>query len=89
MIAKRHEMKPGKPLNGREGDVLRLMADGLTNEEIGKHLYLTENTIKTHVSALLTKLRAANRVEAVMRGIELGLVPCRCPFGVAAREVKA
>lgn len=51
-------------LNERELNVLGLIADGLTNREIGEHLFLSEKTVKHHVSDLLSKLGVSRRVEA-------------------------
>ena len=59
----------------REREVLGLIAQGLSNREIGERLFVSENTIKTHSSRLFDKLDARNRVQAVKKGKELGLVP--------------
>jgi len=61
-------------LTPREMDVLRLLAEGLSNRKIGERLSINERTVKYHVSAILAKLEAANRTEAVMRAIERGLI---------------
>jgi DNA-binding NarL/FixJ family response regulator len=61
-------------LTGRETDVLRLMARGLTNKEIAAELVITERTVKFHVSSILDKLDAANRTEAVRLAAQQGLV---------------
>jgi DNA-binding NarL/FixJ family response regulator len=55
-------------------DVLRLLAQGLPNRKIGMCLSINERTVKYHVAAILAKLEAANRTEAVMRAIERGLI---------------
>lgn len=55
------------PLTRREIDVLReLLEDGAENKIIGKRLYLTEDTIKTHMRKIMRKARAANRTELVV-----------------------
>jgi DNA-binding NarL/FixJ family response regulator len=59
-------------LSERELEVLRLVALGLTNGEIGTTLFLSEETIKTHVRHLLWKLDARNRTYLVFRGFEEG-----------------
>ncbi len=61
-------------LTPREMDVLRLLAQGLPNRKIGERLRINERTVKYHVAAILAKLEAANRTEAVMRAIERGLI---------------
>ncbi len=59
----------------REHEVLRLIADGLSNREIGEKVFISENTVKTHSSRLFDKLGVSRRVQAVQRARELGLVP--------------
>lgn len=51
-------------LTGQERRILRLIADGLTNRQIGEHLHLSENTVKGYVSHILTKLGMSRRAEA-------------------------
>jgi DNA-binding NarL/FixJ family response regulator len=58
----------------REIEILRLIAEGLTNREIGKRICLSENTVKTYIQGLYQKLDAHNRIEAVMRATKWGLL---------------
>jgi DNA-binding NarL/FixJ family response regulator len=64
-----------RTLTARELDVLRLMAQGLGNRSIGRELAVSAHTAKYHVAAVLAKLGAHTRAEAVSRGIRRGLVP--------------
>lgn len=61
-------------LTPREGEVLRLLADGLGNREIAEKLGISEHTIKFHIRSILGKLGAASRTEAVTRGLRSGLI---------------
>ncbi|MFZ5817634.1 MAG: LuxR C-terminal-related transcriptional regulator [Bacillota bacterium] len=61
-----------EPLTHRECDVLRLLVAGRTNRQIGEELYITEETVKTHVAHILRKLDVTSRTQAAIRGRELG-----------------
>jgi DNA-binding NarL/FixJ family response regulator len=61
-------------LTGREQEVLALVADGLSNAEIARRLYLSPATAKTHVSRAMIKLRARDRAQLVVIAYESGLV---------------
>ncbi len=63
------------PLTSRELEVLRMLAAGRSNQAIAGQLYVTVDTVKKHVSHVLSKLGAANRTEAVSRARELDLIP--------------
>ena len=58
----------------RELEVLRLVADGLVNTEIARRLWLSPETVKSHVASLLAKLGAKTRAEAVAIGFRAGLL---------------
>ena len=61
-------------ITGREHEILGLIAQGMSNKEIGEKLFIGENTVKTHSSRLFDKLNAKRRMEAVKIGKELGLI---------------
>jgi DNA-binding NarL/FixJ family response regulator len=61
-------------ITDREREVLALVGQGLTNEEIGRELYLSPLTAKTHVSRIMSKLAARDRVQLVVIAYETGLV---------------
>lgn len=63
-----------EPLTPRECEVLDLLAEGRSNREISERLFVTERTVKFHVSSILDKLGAANRTEAVSIAAQQGLV---------------
>ncbi|MFJ9697035.1 response regulator [Kitasatospora sp. NPDC101183] len=68
------EALPTAALTGREEEVLRLMATGRSNPEIALALTVSQETVKTHVGNVLTKLGAQNRTHAVVIAYESGLV---------------
>ena len=59
----------------REHEILGLIAEGLSNGEIGERLFVSENTVKTHSSRLFEKMQVNRRVQAVQKGKDLGLIP--------------
>jgi DNA-binding NarL/FixJ family response regulator len=63
-----------EPPTERELEVLRLLAVGRSNKEIGRELGLAEGTVKNHVSAILDKLQAANRTQAALVARDAGLI---------------
>jgi len=62
-------------LSKREHEVLHLMAEGLSNQEIGDKLFISLSTVKTHTASLFVKLDAKRRTQAIQKGKELGLIP--------------
>ena len=59
----------------RELEILELIASGLSNKEIAERVFVSENTVKTHLSRVFDKLDARRRTQAVQRGKELRLIP--------------
>jgi two-component system, NarL family, response regulator LiaR len=69
------DVTPSLPLSEREREVLALLGQGFSNREIADELYLSVNTVKTHVGNVFAKLDVANRTQAARVAIEHGLVP--------------
>jgi LuxR family transcriptional regulator, maltose regulon positive regulatory protein len=63
-----------EPLSARELEVLQLIAEGLTNQEVATRLYLSLHTVKVHTRNIFTKLAVKNRTQAVARGKALGIL---------------
>jgi len=60
-------------LDPREREILRLIAGGLSNAEIGAELYISDTTVKTHVTHILGKLNLRDRVQAVVLAYQTGI----------------
>jgi DNA-binding NarL/FixJ family response regulator len=63
-----------EPLSGRELEILRLVAEGLSNKEIAEKLVIAEGTVKNHLSSILAKLSARDRMQAVVFARKIGLI---------------
>ena len=68
-----------EPLSARELEVLRLIAEGLTNQEIAVRLYLSLHTVKAHARTIYAKLGVSSRTQAAAKGRALGLLPLGPP----------
>ena len=70
-------------LSTREREVLRLIALGLSNAQIGQELFISETTVKTHVTHILSKLGLRDRVQVVVLAYQTGIVDAdgRPPLG--------
>ena len=64
-----------EPLSDRELEVLQLIAEGLTNQEIANRLFLALNTVKAHTRNIYSKLGVNSRIQAVARARDLGVLP--------------
>lgn len=74
-IPVRSELDPSDQiLTPREIEVLRMIAEGLSNKEIASRLSISDHTVKFHISSIFAKLGASSRTEAVTLGIRLGLI---------------
>ena len=74
VAAKIAEHTPRVPLTARETEVLSLVANGLSNAEVGARIGRTEGTVKVHVKNILQKLDASDRTEAVTTGLRRGFI---------------
>ena len=66
--------EPAALLSERELEVLACLAEGLTTLQIAMRLFISENTVKTHIRHILEKMEASNRTEAVGKATQLGLI---------------
>ena len=74
LAAKLAERVSGETLSSREIDVLKLMAQGKSNKEIGATLFISEGTVKSHVKAIFAKMNVISRTEAVANATRRGLI---------------
>ena len=78
--AMRRRMTPSGPqLSPREREVLSLLADGLAVAQIARQLYISESTAKTHIAKVYEKLGAANRAQALVAAMRMGLIDASAP----------
>ena len=75
----RSEAAKALGLTDREEEVLRLVARGSSNADVSAQLMISPNTVKAHVHSIMEKLHARSRVEAVIHGLESGIVPGETP----------
>ena len=68
-------------LTGREHDVLKLLADGLSAAEIGARIHLSESTVKSHLAKIYQKLGVTNRAQALVTAMRIGLLSSMQPEG--------
>jgi DNA-binding NarL/FixJ family response regulator len=76
--AMRRRMSPTGPrLSGRENELLQLLSEGLSVAQVAKRMFISESTVKTHMSKLYEKLGATNRTQALMTAVRLGVLETR------------
>jgi DNA-binding NarL/FixJ family response regulator len=69
----RNEVMPD-PLSPREIEILRIVAQGASNKEIAEHLFISEGTVKNHLSSILSKLGVRDRMQAILKAREYGII---------------
>jgi NarL family two-component system response regulator LiaR len=74
MVAPAEEHKTSEILSERESEILKLVAMGMSNREIAEKLFLSERTIKSHLTNIFNKLNVASRSEAIVKGLQWRLV---------------
>lgn len=84
--APRSEAAKALGLTEREEEVLRLVARGASNADVAAQLMISPNTVKAHVHSIMEKLHARSRVEAVIHGLETGIVRSEAPEDLDSRS---
>jgi DNA-binding NarL/FixJ family response regulator len=72
-------------LTQRETDILALLAEGKSNRDISRALFLSEKTVKAHLAAVFRKLGVSNRTQAAMAAVSMGIGPTRYPLDPSNR----
>jgi DNA-binding NarL/FixJ family response regulator len=67
--------RPEASLTQRETDIMSLLAEGKSNREISRSLFLSEKTVKAHLAAIFRKLGVTNRTQAAMAAVSMGIGP--------------
>lgn len=75
--------RPASSLTQRETDILALLAEGKSNRDISRSLYLSEKTVKAHLAAIFRKLGVSNRTQAAMAAVRMGIGPTAQQLGSA------
>ena len=73
-LVRNGQLGSSKVLTDREVEVLRYLARGLTTSQTGTEMFISENTVKTHIRHILEKLKVSNRAEAVAKASQLGMI---------------
>ena len=85
LTQRKSEPKAVTDLTPREIEVLQCLADGLTNQAIGRRLFLSPNTVGNHLQRAMAKLGAHSKLEALVTGVRLGIVDLPRPDGEPLR----
>ncbi len=67
-----NQPKPEEQITGRELEVLKLVARGMSNKDIAQALFLSTRTVKTHLASIFSKMEVASRTEAIVKGVREG-----------------
>src|SRR6059036_1118507 len=78
--------RPSTSLTQRETDILALLAEGKSNRDISRALFLSEKTVKAHLAAVFRKLGVSNRTQAAMAAVSMGIGPT--PFAMDPEDVE-
>jgi DNA-binding NarL/FixJ family response regulator len=78
-------LRPSSALTQRETDILALLAEGKSNRDISRALFLSEKTVKAHLAAIFRKLGVANRTQAAMAAVSMGIGPGLPAFDFGTR----
>ena len=76
--------RPTSSLTQRETDILALLAEGKSNRDISRSLFLSEKTVKAHLAAIFRKLGVTNRTQAAMAAVSMGMGPAMHPMEFGA-----
>jgi two-component system response regulator DegU len=76
--------RPASSLTQRETDILELLAEGKSNRDISRALFLSEKTVKAHLAAIFRKLGVTNRTQAAMAAVSMGIGPTLHPMDLGA-----
>jgi DNA-binding NarL/FixJ family response regulator len=73
-LIKKADLELIDPLSPREVEILRIVASGASNKEIAEKLFISEGTVKNHLSSILSKLGVRDRMQAILKAKELGII---------------
>ncbi len=74
------QLKTSEQITGRELEVLKLVARGMSNKDVAKTLFLSTRTVKTHLASIFSKMEVASRTEAIVKGVKEGWLVLDNPY---------